>query len=228
MLQTTTNVNMKWLAVLFYLPAHEKILSAAVSSLNFPNWFIVEPSYRSWSSGKVLKSQNLGILAMSSKRFLLFTVKRNESVSDVQSCALGNWGYILSYHAFLEGIKRMCVSKFAIYEKITKMFSGLIFTLYISSLENSRILKPTANAIFLLTEFGVVATASVSWSRIWRPRNFELLILQFAFSSFHIMSTLIFLLASCILFPWKKIFGVNISKLKCYSRYFLYLQITRC
>ena len=165
---------------------------------------------------------------MSSKRFLLFTVKRNESVSEVQSWAPGNWGYILSYQAFFREDKRMSVSKFVIYEKITEMFSGLIFTLYISSFENSRILKPTANAIFRFTDVGVVAMASVSGSSIWRPRNFELLILEFAFSSFHIMSTLIFLVASCMLFPWKKIFGVNISKLKCYSRYFLYLQITRC
>ena len=62
--------------------------------------------------------------------------------------------------------KRMSVSKFAIYEKIIEMFSGLIFTLYISSFENSRILKPTANAIFLSTEPGVEATASVSGSSI--------------------------------------------------------------
>ena len=94
------------------------------------------------------------------------------------------------------------------------MFLGLIFTLYISSLENSSMLNPTAKAIFLSTESGVVATARVSRSSIWRPRNFGLLILEFAFAPFHIMSTLIFLVASCMLFPWKKIFGVNISQLK--------------
>ena len=78
-------------------------------------------------------------------------------------------------------------------------------TWYISSLENSRIEKPTANAIRRETEAGVEEIAIVSRSRICLPLNFEDLHLILAFSLFDIISMSIFFDASCIDFPNKTV-----------------------
>ena len=73
--------------------------------------------------------------------------------------------------------------------------------LYISSLLNSRIEKPTAKAICLDISGGVEETAIVFSSRIILPRKFLLRHLADAFFDLHIISTSTFLLASCIDFP---------------------------
>ena len=65
--------------------------------------------------------------------------------------------------------------------------------LYISSLLNSRIEKPTAKAICLDISGGVEETAIVSLSRIILPLKFALRHLSLAFLDLHIISTSRFL-----------------------------------
>ena len=108
----------------------------------------------------------------SSKTFSDSMLNKKESVSDVHNCAFGNCGQIFSYHA-----------------------------LNISSLLNSSIENPTANAINLEISKGVDEIATVSLSRISLPLKLALLHLLLAFLEFHRMSTLMFLDASCKLLP---------------------------